>query len=77
MSAAWATPHASSIVAPASSAADRAVPSRENLERLAKLLEAGALTVPVQVTYPLDQADQAMEALTTRHTQGKVALSLS
>ena len=40
-----------------------AVPTPENLERLAKLLEAGTLTVPVQVTYPLDQAGQAMEAL--------------
>jgi NADPH:quinone reductase len=53
-----------------------AVPSPENLERLAGLLEAGALTVPIQATYPLPQAGQALEALTTRHTQGKIAITL-
>jgi NADPH:quinone reductase-like Zn-dependent oxidoreductase len=53
-----------------------AVPATEHLERLAALLEDGTLTVPVQASYPLAQADQALEALTSQHTQGKLAITL-
>jgi NADPH:quinone reductase len=54
-----------------------ALPGRENLERLAGLLADGTLTVPIQATYPLAQADQALKALTGQHTQGKLAITLA
>ena len=53
-----------------------AVPSPANLERLARLLDAGSLSVPIRATYPLAQADQALKALTTQHTQGKLSITL-
>jgi NADPH2:quinone reductase len=49
-------------------------PSRENLERLARSLDAGTLRVPIQETYALDQAGEALQALATTHQQGKLAL---
>ncbi|MEA2271004.1 MAG: NADPH:quinone reductase [Solirubrobacteraceae bacterium] len=54
-----------------------AVPSRENLERLAGLLDAGTLKVPVQATYDLDRAGEALQALGTTHTQGKLAIRVA
>jgi NADPH:quinone reductase len=51
-----------------------ALPSPENLERLAQLLDAGALKVRIQDTYELDRAGEALQALGTTHTQGKVAI---
>jgi NADPH:quinone reductase len=53
-----------------------ALPGRENLERLAGLLADGTLTVPIQASYPLTQADQALKTLGGQHTQGKVAITL-
>ena len=53
-----------------------AVPSPENLDRLAGLLEAGILSVPVQASYPLEQTGQALEALAGRHTQGKLGITV-
>jgi NADPH:quinone reductase len=53
-----------------------AVPSPENLDRLAGLLDGGTLAVPIQASYPLAQADQALEALATQHTQGKLGITL-
>jgi NADPH:quinone reductase-like Zn-dependent oxidoreductase len=53
-----------------------AFPSPENLERLAGLLDAGALRVPIQATHPLAEAGQALKALTTQHTQGKIAITV-
>ncbi len=50
-----------------------AVPSPENLERLGRLLEDGTLRVPIQNTYGLDEAGEALRALGTEHTQGKRA----
>ena len=47
-----------------------------NLERLAQLLDAGTLRVPIQDTYPLEQAGTALEALGSTHTQGKIALTV-
>jgi NADPH:quinone reductase-like Zn-dependent oxidoreductase len=49
----------------------------ENLERLAGLLDAGTLRVPIQRTYALEQAGEALVALPTTHTQGKLALTIS
>jgi NADPH:quinone reductase len=51
-----------------------AVPTPENLERLARLLEARTLWVPVQRTYELEQAGEGLRALATEHTQGKWAI---
>jgi NADPH:quinone reductase-like Zn-dependent oxidoreductase len=53
-----------------------ALPGRENLERLAGLLDDGTLTVPIQASYPLAQVDQALKDLTGQHTQGKLAITL-
>jgi NADPH2:quinone reductase len=53
-----------------------ALPGRENLERLAELLADGTLSVPIQASYPLAQADQALKALPSQHTQGKLAITL-
>jgi NADPH2:quinone reductase len=54
-----------------------AVPTPENLQRLAQLLDAGTLKVHIHQTYPLDQAAAALNALATTHTQGKIALQLA
>lgn len=51
-----------------------AVPSTENLERLAQLLGAGTLSVAIQHSYRLDQAAEALHTLGTTHTQGKIAI---
>jgi hypothetical protein len=32
--------------------------------------------VPIQASYPLAQADQALNALTTQHTQGKLGITV-
>jgi len=56
-----------------------ALPGRQNLERLAGLLADGTLSVPIQASYPLARADQALKALkalTSQHTQGKLAITL-
>ena len=54
-----------------------AAPTTENLERLARLLDAGTVTVPIHQTYPLEQAAAAMNALAAAHTQGKHALQIA
>jgi NADPH2:quinone reductase len=54
-----------------------AVPSPENLERLGRLLEDGTLRVPIQKTYSLDQAGEALRALGAQHTQGKRAIQVT
>lgn len=53
-----------------------ASPTTANLERLAQLLDAGTLRVPIQHSYPLEQAGAALEALATAHTQGKLAITI-
>jgi NADPH:quinone reductase len=54
-----------------------AVPTPENLERLAGLLDSGTLTIPIQRSYPLAQAGEALQALADEHTQGKVAVTVA
>lgn len=51
-----------------------AAPSPDNLRRLGALLADGTLRVPVQDTYELAQAPQALAALVAEHTQGKLAI---
>src|SRR5215211_5597090 len=54
-----------------------AVPTPENLERLGRMLEAGTLRVPIQNTYSLDKAGEALRALGAEHTQGKRAIQVT
>jgi NADPH:quinone reductase len=54
-----------------------AMPTQNNLERLGRLLEDGTLRVPIQDTYSLDQAGEALGALATAHTQGKHAIRVA
>ena len=54
-----------------------AVPSTANLERVAELLEGGTLRVPLQSSYTLEQAGDALQALPTTHTQGKLGLTIA
>jgi NADPH:quinone reductase len=54
-----------------------AEPTTENLERLAGLLDAGTLEVSVQDTYELARAGEALHALGTTHTQGKLAIRIA
>jgi NADPH:quinone reductase-like Zn-dependent oxidoreductase len=54
-----------------------AVPTPENLQRLARLLEAGTLRVPIQKTYELDQGGDALRELATEHAQGKCAIRVA
>jgi NADPH:quinone reductase len=51
-----------------------AMPAQDNLERLGRMLEDGTLRVPIQNTYNLAQAGEALRALSTAHTQGKHAI---
>ena len=51
-----------------------AAPTRENLERLGGMLADGTLRLPVQATYDLAEAADALNALATSHTQGKLAI---
>jgi NADPH:quinone reductase len=53
-----------------------AAPTAENLQRLGALLADGTLRVPVQGTYPLARAPEALAALTGQHTQGKLAIEV-
>jgi NADPH:quinone reductase len=49
-------------------------PSPEILGRIAQHLADGTLKVPIQQTYDLAQAPDALQALGANHTQGKLAL---
>lgn len=53
-----------------------ATPSSENLERLGGLLADATLRIPIQDTYELAQAPEALGALTGQHTQGKLAVRI-
>jgi NADPH2:quinone reductase len=54
-----------------------AAPTAENLQRLGALLADGTLRVPVQATFELAQAPDALSALPDEHTQGKLAIRVS
>jgi NADPH:quinone reductase len=53
-----------------------AAPTPENLQRLGRMLADGTLRVPIQATYELAQAPEALTALATTHTQGKLAVRI-
>jgi NADPH:quinone reductase-like Zn-dependent oxidoreductase len=54
-----------------------AVPSPANLQRLGELLADGTLRVPIQRSYQLEQAGEALQALPTSHTQGKLGITIT
>jgi NADPH:quinone reductase-like Zn-dependent oxidoreductase len=54
-----------------------AEPTPANLQRLAELLDAGRLRVPIQRSYQVEQAGDALQALPTTHTQGKLSLEIA
>jgi NADPH:quinone reductase-like Zn-dependent oxidoreductase len=54
-----------------------ATPSPELLDRIARRLADGTLKVPIQQTYDLAQAPDALQALGTDHTLGKLALRVA
>jgi NADPH2:quinone reductase len=47
------------------------------LEELAQLLEEGALRVPIQQTYKLEEAGAALADLAAKHTQGKLGIAVA
>ena len=51
-------------------------PSRENLDALAALVDAGKLRVEVAATYPLDQVADAHRASEEGHARGKIVVTL-
>jgi NADPH:quinone reductase len=54
-----------------------AVPSADNLRRLAALLDDGTLQVHIHDTFQLDHATDALRALASEHVRGKLAISVS
>ena len=54
-----------------------AILGRESLDRIAGLLADGTITVPIQQTYELAQAPEALGALAGGHTRGKLALRVA
>jgi NADPH:quinone reductase-like Zn-dependent oxidoreductase len=54
-----------------------AQPTPANLQRLAELLDAGTLRVSIHHSYRLEQAGEALQALPTTHTQGKLSLIIA
>ena len=53
-----------------------AIPSADNLARLAQLVDEHALRVPIQQSYRLEEAGEALRAFGTSHKRGKLALSV-
>ena len=53
-----------------------AVPSEDNLRRLAALLDEGTVQIHIRETYELDRAADALQALATEHVRGKLAISV-
>jgi NADPH:quinone reductase-like Zn-dependent oxidoreductase len=53
-----------------------AVPSDDNLGRLAALLDNGTLQVHIHDTFELDRATKALQALATEHIRGKLAINV-
>jgi NADPH:quinone reductase-like Zn-dependent oxidoreductase len=52
-------------------------PAPELLARLASLLADGALRIPIQRSYELAEALEALRALGAEHTQGKIAIRVA
>jgi NADPH:quinone reductase-like Zn-dependent oxidoreductase len=52
-------------------------PTAANLQRLAELLADGTLRVYIQRSYALEEAAEALGALPSTHTQGKLGLTIA
>jgi NADPH2:quinone reductase len=52
-------------------------PSPETLGRIARHLADGTLKVPIQQTFDLAQAPEALQTLQAGHTQGKIAIRVA
>ena len=50
--------------------------NQEDLQTLGELLEAGKLTPRIGRTYPLGEVPQAMRALETGNTRGKIVITV-
>ena len=50
--------------------------TRQRLEALGRLLDAGQLRAEVEAVLPLDQAREAVERVAGRHTRGKVVVQI-
>jgi len=48
-----------------------------DLERLARLIEAGKLTPTIERTYPLEQAPEAMHHLQAGDARGKLVITVT
>jgi NADPH:quinone reductase len=53
-----------------------AVPSTDNLRRLAAVLDDGTLRIRIHDTFEFDRATDALQALATEHVRGKLAISV-
>ena len=51
--------------------------SLADLERLARLVEAGELTPTIEMIYPMDQAPEAMRHLQAGQVRGKVVITVA
>jgi NADPH2:quinone reductase len=47
------------------------------LEEVARLVDAGAVSVPLERTFPLEEAAQALAASQARHVRGKIVLTVT
>src|SRR6266542_199630 len=54
-----------------------AQPTPEKLQRLAGLLDDGTLRVPIQNSYELTHAGEALAEFRSTHTQGKLSIAIS
>lgn len=54
-----------------------AQPTPANLQRLAELLDSGTLRVSIQRSYGFEQAGEALQALPTTHTVGKLSVLIA
>ena len=54
-----------------------ALPTPENLARLASLLDDGTLRVHIEESYELDRAGDALSALSGSHTRGKLGIDIA
>jgi NADPH:quinone reductase len=52
-------------------------PTPDDQQRLAELLDPGALRVSLQRSYELEQAGDALQALPATHTQGKLGVTVA
>ena len=53
------------------------VSTAANVRRVAELLDSGALRVPIQLSYGLEQAGEALEAFAESHRQGKLGVTIA